>query len=342
MSGLAATMRSAACWRSSAQLRTVRGAGSAPPRAPPAEGAATATVGEDGARVDSPGPRSGFDVEQATSANAEKTTAAPTLCRVAARSDSMQRTVDLLGELARNTIDRLQVLDTCRPDAARATEALQQPCPLLRADARNLLERAGAGTHARAARAHAGDREPVRLVADLRDEHQRRRVATERDFRPPVGEDELLEPDLAALALLDADDAPELDAELLEHRARDADLAAAAIDENEIGKPRLPLRRGLDELGVATRQHLAHRRIVVARRDAGDVEAAVLRALHLVRLEDDARRLRRLARGVADVEAFDPERVHVLDGEVERIDERARTRLLRTLLGEQLREAKRR
>src|SRR5215472_3638307 len=250
MSGLAATMRSAACWRSSAQLRTVRGAGSAP-CAPPGAGAAAATVGEDGARVDSPGPRSCFYVEQATSAIAEQTAAAPTPCRVAARSDSMQRTVDLLCELARNSIDRLQVLDARRADAARTAEALQQPRPLLRSDAGDLLERAGAGAHARAARAHTGDREPVRLVANLRDEHQRRRVAAERDLRPSVGEDELLEPDLAALALLDADDAPELDAELFEDRARDADLAAAAIDEDEIGKPRLPLRRGLDELGVA-------------------------------------------------------------------------------------------
>jgi hypothetical protein len=55
--------------------------------------------------------------------------------------------------------------------------------------------------------------------------------------------------------------------------------------------------------------------------------------------KDDAGRLRRLAGGVADVEALDPERVQVLDREVERVDERTRARLLRALLGEQLGEA---
>src|SRR6185295_10532228 len=317
MSGFAATRRSAACWRTSAQLRTVRGAGSAW-RAPSTPGAAAATVGAGAPPLASPGPRSCFGVAHATSTKAVKAAAAALPPRITPRFRSMQRTVDLLGKLARDAIDRLQVLDARRADAARAAEALQQSRPLLRADAGNLLERAGAGANAGASRPHPGDREAVRLVADLGDEHQRRRVAAERDLRPAVGEDELLE-----------------------DRARDADLAAPAVDEDEVGKPCLPLRRCLDELGVAARQHLAHRRVVVARSDARDVEAAVLRALHLVALEDDARRLRRLARGVADVEALDPERVQVLDREVERIDERARARLLRAFLGEQLGEAMR-
>src|SRR6185312_946005 len=101
----------------------------------------------------------------------------------------------------------------------------------------DLLERAGAGANARAARSHAGDREAVRLVADLRDEHQRRGLAAERDLRPAVGEHELLEPDLAPLSLLDADDPRQLDAELLEHLSRDVDLAAATVDEHEVGQP---------------------------------------------------------------------------------------------------------
>jgi hypothetical protein len=45
---------------------------------------------------------------------------------------------------------------------------------------------------------------------------------------------------------------------------------------------------------------------------------------------------------VADVEALDPERMQVLDREVERVDEGARARLLRAFLGEQLGEAQRR
>ena len=57
-----------------------------------------------------------------------------------------------------------------------------------------------------------------------------------------------------------------------------------------------------------------------------------------MRLEHDARGLRRFAGGVADVEALDAERMQVLDLEVERIDERVGAGLLRALLGEQLRE----
>ena len=55
----------------------------------------------------------------------------------------MQGTVDLLREVARNAVDAQQVLDAGAADAARAAEALQQLGALLRADAGNLLERAG-------------------------------------------------------------------------------------------------------------------------------------------------------------------------------------------------------
>ena len=60
----------------------------------------------------------------------------------------------------------------------------------------------------------------------------------ERDLRPAVGEHQLLEADLAALALLDADDARDVEAELLEHLARHRDLAAAAVDQHEVGQAR--------------------------------------------------------------------------------------------------------
>src|SRR5450755_3765359 len=116
----------------------------------------------------------------------------------------MQGTIDFLRKLARDAVDAQQVFDAGLADAARAAEALQQFRALLRADTGNLLERAGAGAHTGTARAHSGDREAVRLVADLRHQHQRRRFAPERDLRPAVGEDELLEADLARLALLDA------------------------------------------------------------------------------------------------------------------------------------------
>ena len=59
----------------------------------------------------------------------------------------------------------------------------------------------------------------------------------------------------------------EVDAELLEHLARHADLAAPAVDEHQVGqRAPSPLRRRLGQLGVAAHQHLAHRGVVVARR----------------------------------------------------------------------------
>src|SRR5450432_224255 len=132
----------------------------------------------------------------------------------------MQGTIDFLGELARNAVHREQVLDAGPADAPCAAEALQQFGAFLRPDAGNLLERARSGANTGTARPHAGDREAVRLVADLRHEHERRRLAAERNLGPAVGEDQLLEADLPRLALLDADDTRELDAELLEHLAR--------------------------------------------------------------------------------------------------------------------------
>ncbi len=58
----------------------------------------------------------------------------------------------------------------------------------------------------RAPRAHAGDGEPVRLVADLRHQHQRLRLASEHQRGAVVREHQFLEPDLAHLTFGDADD----------------------------------------------------------------------------------------------------------------------------------------
>ena len=123
-----------------------------------------------------------------------------------------------------------------------------------------------AGAHAGAARAHAGDREAVRLVADLRHQHQRRRIAAEVDLRAAVGEHQLLEPDLAALALLDADDQRAESSPSSSNTSRAiATWPRAAVDQHQVGQARRRRWLGrLGQLGVAARQHLAHRRVVVA------------------------------------------------------------------------------
>src|SRR5580765_4517616 len=225
MSGLAATRRSAAWRRTSSQLRMARGGGSlAPSLATSGDGLTVssgaglgAAVGGTGL-VTSPGPRSDEPVQPATASS----TARPGVAsrpRRRLQAESMKGTIDFLGEFSRNAFDGGEVFDAGMAHAARAAEALQEFRPLLRADPVNFLQPAGAGAHAGTAGAHSGDREAVRLVADLRHQHQRRRLAAERDLRPAVGEHQLLEPDLAPFALLHADDPGQLDAQLLEHLA---------------------------------------------------------------------------------------------------------------------------
>src|SRR6218665_3531260 len=105
---------------------------------------------------------------------------------------------------------------------------------------------------------------------------------------------------LAAFALFHAHDARQIQAQGREPLARHADLALAAVDQHQVGQARLALRgrsgpgctvdatgfvRGLGQLAVAAREHLAHRGVVVTAGDAIDLVAAVLAALHLVVVE---------------------------------------------------------
>jgi hypothetical protein len=95
------------------------------------------------------------------------------------------------------------VLDRCgrsprsrrsAPAGAAVASARCRPCP-----------RAANPARLRAARPHAGDREAVRLVADLRDQQQRLRLAAEPHRRAPVGKHQFLEADLALGPFGDAD-----------------------------------------------------------------------------------------------------------------------------------------
>ena len=60
----------------------------------------------------------------------------------------------------------------------------------------------------RPARSHAGDGKPVRLVPDLRDQHQGRGITTEIDLGATICKHQFLETHLATFALLDADNEP--------------------------------------------------------------------------------------------------------------------------------------
>src|SRR5512144_736674 len=154
MSGLAATRRSAACCRTSVQLRPAFGVGSARFASPAGATATTtgagAVAGGGAARrasPPSPGPRSACPVQAATPSARAAAAAHMATTRAGGLFpfDSVQGTIDLLGKLVRDALDRRQVLDAGTADAARAAEALQQPGTLLRSDARDVLERAGTG-----------------------------------------------------------------------------------------------------------------------------------------------------------------------------------------------------
>src|SRR5438445_5326621 len=148
----------------------------------------------------------------------------------------MQSTINLLREFFGNAVDARQVFDARMTHAAHTAEPLQQLRTFLGSDTGNVFQFATACANTCTPSAHSGDGEAMRFVANLRHEHQRGRIATEVDLGPAVGEHELLQADLAALALLDADDLREFDAQLLEHLARHRDLAAPAVDEHEIGQ----------------------------------------------------------------------------------------------------------
>src|ERR1700687_4718064 len=147
----------------------------------------------------------------------------------------MELPVDLFGKRARNAFDARQIVDARRNHAAQAAEARKQPLTALCADPFELLEprrlpRLGA------LRAHPGDREAVRLVADLRNEHQRRALLAEFERRTAIGENQRFETDLAAPALRDTDEHAMVEAQFAEPLPRDLDLPLAAIDQYDVRK----------------------------------------------------------------------------------------------------------
>ena len=342
MSGLAATMRSAACWRTSSQLRTGRAAA--------ARLASPGGLRRGGRRWRGAAPRGAPRCRRDRRPRADDDAPAPAAASTPA--DDAGRAGALAAFNAGHDRSPRRVLAKCLRRVDRSS-TLAWPTPRAPPKRCSSFARFFGPTPAMSSSRLA----PVRTLARrARMPVIAKRCASSRicatsisaaESRPsatlgrPSAKTSSSSPTLRPSPFSTPTMRGELDAELLEHLARDADLAAAAVDQDEVGQARRALARRLDQLGVAARQHLAHRRVVVARGDAGDVVAPVLRALHLVRLEDDARRLGRLAGGVADVEALDPERMQVLDLEVERVDQGAGARLLRAFLGEQLGQAER-
>src|SRR5579885_3010073 len=190
----------------------------------------------------------------------------------------MERAVDARGEFATDALDLGQFLDAGRGHAGEAAEVLEQRRAPLAADAGDLLQRTPLA-RLLAALAVAGDGEAMRLVAHALDQVQRRR------FRPrPLGPaviaaDQGLVPGATLGVFRYANHQHAGDAEIGQHLERLRHLPLAAVDQQHVRQRALARLHAF----VAPQERLAHRAVVVAGRDAGDVEATVLRFFRSVR-----------------------------------------------------------
>src|SRR5262245_31023563 len=125
--------------------------------------------------------------------------------------------------------DGNQLLARRRADARQAAEGDQQGLAAPRSDAGDLVQ-VRPQVALRARLAVEGDGEPVRLVADPRDEQQRGARRRQRDRIDAIAREQQL------LFLGDADRDEIRQPELLERGIRGRELAFAAVDEDEIGK----------------------------------------------------------------------------------------------------------
>ena len=147
------------------------------------------------------------------------------------------------------------------------------------------------------------DREAVGLVAESLDEIERLRRRGQDDRVAATGQEQLL------ALLRRSRERQVVEAELVEHRAGGADLALAAVDDDEVGQAPAELlgaalvrAQGSPE---ATPQDLLVAREVVLAVDAAHPEAAVLARARPAVLEHDHAADRRRPLDGADVEALD-------------------------------------
>src|SRR5215831_4012061 len=115
----------------------------------------------------------------------------------------MELPVDFLSELAADAFDLGQVLDASAHHALETSESGQQLLAPLRPDAGDAFERGGRAALG-APCTMPGDREAVRLVADMLDQVQAGMVG--RQPEGALADPQLLQPGLALGALGDADE----------------------------------------------------------------------------------------------------------------------------------------
>lgn len=202
---------------------------------------------------------------------------------------------------------------------------LEQTCATPRADAGNILELAG---HARllATPTVAGDGKAVRFVTHLLDELQCRRRGAWPQLAA-VGHDQCFVPCPALFALGHADQPHVLDPQVGQRSLCLRQLTGAAIDQQHVGQHAVLFHRATE----ATLDCLPHGCVIVARGDAGNIEASILATHRAAGIEHHARGDGCLAHRVADVEAL-----HAFDrlGQPEHLAQGLAACVLRALAGE--------
>src|SRR5579875_646690 len=238
----------------------------------------------------------------------------------------MQVIIDGPRERRADALDLDEFCHTRLEHTLQSAEVLEERTPLRRPEARDSLEDRFA-VAAGAAAAMSRDREAVRLVAHALDEAQRGRVRLERSRRGGAVDEEPLLPRPTIRAFRDPDERQIAKPELRENGMHLVDLPESSVDEQQIGRRHFALA----DAGIAALERLAQRAVIVAGRDAGDVEAAVLLFERPLGAEDHTRGYRALPTRVTDIEAFDP------DGtlrQIERLRERGEHLFCALPLGE--------
>ena len=159
----------------------------------------------------------------------------------------------------------------------------------------------------------------MRLVADLRHQHQRRRIRWQAELGSLVGKHQFFQAHFAALAFFHAHQSRHIQIQRHKHFTGHADLAFAAVNQHQVGKLGFTQTNGFSQLAVAARQHLAHGGVIVATGDALDVVAAVFTGLHFVVVKHHAGGLRGLASRMRNVKTLDTQAVQVFHCHVQSI-----------------------
>ena len=147
----------------------------------------------------------------------------------------MQGPVDLLGQFARNAVDAGQVVDAAAatprtpPKRCSSRARFFGPTPAMSSSrlppVRTLARRARMPVMAKRCASSRICATSISAAESWPRVH----------LGPPVGKHQFLEPDLAALAFLDADDQRQVQAQFLEHLARHRHLPSPAVHQHQVG-----------------------------------------------------------------------------------------------------------